>query len=1005
MKSIKMTRRILALIISVLMLAAAVPFAAAAEDGSDFVSVNLLREEGVIDLENSKTSMFQYAHDPDYIVDNARLDGNNVFDKLIDGNLTYAQGEEPDIIAFGQSNREIFGLLYALTDTYYASSIKLYGGASSAVDYYRIYASDDLSTLYQNENVYLVAADGSENGTTVELNRDVKYIALFYDHLTTYERTAREDSTNGRPKEIELWSGNEAERFDPVNLLTSEHYAEGKVTTMWLSNGAVTDYSSDTTQALVSNMISGIPPEGKTTTDIGALSDRYIGLQFAFDSMQYIGEIIIDFGIYDHDEYYDVYASNTLEELYSESSKVAEEVHCDNALGAKVELNQYAKYIALVYKRNSDMMRVRKIIINSGDSTGVEPPFVSENALQTKLEKAETISLYETGSVAYEDIIANGTIEQMTDGITNAHIDLKATLEYTPPRKAGAQFTLTESLYIGEIKIYAGYETHPETYSVYASDTLETLYSAESKIADSIRATENSIVVANADKNVKYIAFVCESYDGNPRFKEIEAWTADPNEAFVSENLLQTSLAEKATYNMSMESGSVSEGDKFDQNGALEISVDGDTAATKAVYDCIEGWEYPIYPGARYTLNDVAYTEKLTVYSSGKIMAYASDALDTLYAQYNCIADETEVSRTGTDIEIGRDVKYLAIFMVGYADVAEFQLWSGDPSTKPEEPDEPDINSLKVLTIGNSFSENTSIYASEIAKANGKSLTFGYLKFPSCKIEQHYQAAIENLAVFKFQITDPDSNRTTIKNEAPRFDSPNPETSATIVEALEYTDWDVIVFQQESSSSLVAASFEKLDELIEYVKGYCSDAKLAIHEVWSWGSWTNGEFDTMKANTYEAAKANNLEIIPTGTAFEIARAEIRDYTALNDYDNGDYQHANALGQYVAGACYVATLFGIEVDSAPFISHPDINEHGNVQLLTDAVNEAVAERPIFGRAGDFNEDGYLRAEDLTVMRKALLGAETVGNVNADVNEDSTFDIKDYIRLKKIIAGLA
>lgn len=1007
MKSIKATKRILALILSVMVLAAAVPFAAAAEGGSDFVSENLLRKEGVIDLENSKTSMYQWAHDPDYIVDNARLDGNNVFDKLIDGNLTYAQGEEPDIIAFGQSNREIFGLLYALTDTYYASSIKLYGGANSAVDYYRIYASDDLSTLYQNENVYLVAADGSENGTTVELNRDVKYIALFYDHLTTYERTAREDSTNGRPKEIELWSGNEAERFDSVNLLTSEHYTGGKAVLMDAADSSVADYPNYDYK--IEGVINGIADYNHQ--DFANINGKYVGLQFAFEAPQYVGEVIIDSGTYwdtniDYDEYFDVYASNTPDDLYSEESKVAENVHCDNQMGARVELNQYATYIAIINKQANGSMRMRQVLVKSADGTGVDVPdiFVSENALQTKLEKAETISLYETGSVAYEDIIANGTIKQMTDGITNAHIDLKATLEYTPPRKAGAQFTLTESLYIGEIKIYAGYETYPETYSVYASDTLETLYSAESKIADSIRATENSIVVANADKNVKYIAFVCESYDGNPRFKEIEAWTADPNEAFVSENLLQTSLAEKATYNMSMESGSVSEGDKFDQNGALEISVDGDTAATKAVYDCIEGWEYPIYPGARYTLNDVAYTEKLTVYSSGKIMAYASDALDTLYAQYNCIADETEVSPTGTDIEIGRDVKYLAVFMVGYADVAEFQLWSGDPSTKPEEPDEPDINSLKVLTIGNSFSENTSIYASEIAKANGKSLTFGYLKFPSCKIEQHYQAAIKDLAVFKFQITDPDSNRTTIKNEAPRFDSPNPD-SATIVEALEYTDWDVIVFQQESSSSLVAASFEMLDELIEYVKGSCPDAKLAIHEVWSWGSWTNGEFDTMKANTYEAAKANNLEIIPTGTAFEIARAEIGDYTALNDYDNGDYQHANALGQYVAGACYVATLFGIEVDSAPFISHPDINGHGNVQLLTDAVNEAVAERPIFGRAGDFNEDGYLRAEDLTVMRKALLGAETVGNVNADVNEDSTFDIKDYIRLKKIIAGLA
>ena len=87
---------------------------------------------------------------------------------------------------------------------------------------------------------------------------------------------------------------------------------------------------------------------------------------------------------------------------------------------------------------------------------------------------------------------------------------------------------------------------------------------------------------------------------------------------------------------------------------------------------------------------------------------------------------------------------------------------------------------------------------------------------PSCNISQHWQAANQNLAVFKFEIVSPDGTRTTLKNEAASFENPDPDNSATISEALQYTDWDVIVFQQESFSSRDSGSFSDLANLIPF---------------------------------------------------------------------------------------------------------------------------------------------------------------------------------------------
>ena len=992
------THKILSALLAVLFIFTALPFAAAA-DSTEFVSENILRKDGAINSSESMECMYSSLQNLN-AVSSSRFTSRDVFGKLIDGEFSYDSGE-PDIISNSETDFRLFGVVYALNDVYYSDHLTVYGGTESLVDYYRVYTSDSLDNLFHNENLNIIKADGSADGTVLSLNRDVKYVAFLYDHLTTYRRTDRTDANNGRPKEIELWSGDESKRFVPKSLLTDETaLSEAKSIAVRASDNTVIDYTANSGK--VSYVING--KDTYTHTDINIWNDGNVGFQFKFDSLYYIGEVVVDAGTYwsestNYNEKYDIYVSDTLDTLYSESSRVAADVECNDAAGARVAVNKFARYAAVVNTYHPDGIRIRQILVKTASDEDIEKPFVSENALQTKLEKAEAVVRYQSNNnIVYENVITEEKLAAMTDGNTVSHINLSGTLSWPPARYIGAQFTLAEPQFIGNILLYAGYVKYPEEYSIYASDNLETLYSDTNRRVYSALATEESVVTAEVNSTVKYIAFICESYSGNPRFKEIEAWTAEQKDSFVSENVLQTKLSEKTTVDIMKNTGNVVDGTRFNVKGALDISVDGDTTTTAEVYDCIDGWEYPRYPGARYTLTENTYIDRLTLYASGTFIVYASDALDTLYASYNCISDGTAAVLSGTELKISKAVKYLAVFCISSANVAEFQLWSGE-----KKDDTPDTNALKVLTIGNSYSENTSIYASEIAAANSKALTFGYLKFPSCTIEKHAQAAADDLAVYKFQIVSPDGTRTTLKTEASSFDSPNAESSATIKEALQYMDWDVVVLQQESFASRTASSFDKLGEIIEYVKGYLPNARLAIHEVWRWGEWTADDFADIQANTRAAAAEYKLEYIPTGTAFENARKALGSDKAVNEND-GHYQHANTYGQYIAGACYTASLFGITIDESTFASHIYVNDNGNVALLTKAVNDAVAARPIFGRAGDFTNDGFVGSDDLTVMRKWLLDGDDTNAAAADINGDDAFDVRDLVHLKKMIANI-
>lgn len=999
MKNKKQGTKLLCLILSVMMLFACMPFATSAEETTEFVSENLLITK--IDVENSKGVL--YAHNSRSVGDSTSggIASNNVVAALVDGNTSVGG----DIWALSTADSRWYGVQYALTELSYASHITLYAGLANGTnedgsvnylnDAYDVYASETVEDLYSAENMVAKNVICTGDAVNLKVERNVKYVALLYNAITAQQ-------TNARPKEIQLWSGDETKAVTKVNHLRDTIktdmavLTEAKPMNLNPNTGKVEDYASN-----AAKLNTVITADNIGHTDMYTVNDKNLALQFAFLAPAKISNVVIDAGIWNYNEKYDVYASDDLETLYSAESKIAADVDCTYSTGANVAVDVTAKYVAIVATEHNGV-RIRRIKI-IGEKLS-DDTFISENLFRTKLDYTEGVNMYiNSGNTEASAKFAEKDVFNISvDGDTVTSVDIETGLVWDPARYVGGMYALTEAVYSSHIVIYSGYTTSLDTLRVYASDSLDTLYNSSNMVADGV-VCDGSGAVVELNKTVKYVAFFLTGYQLHLcRVREFELWSGDPSGVFASENVLRNDATEAYAIVQWPTSGQV------DRSGVITAEnlakfTDGDVVAHNDINGTLE-WDPARRAGVEYVLDKDYLIGNIKLYASiGEnfpevYSIYASDTYEDLYSALNCVA--ASVTTTGQVItaEINATVRYVAVICEGYVGnprIKEIEAWTADPDAIPE----PEDDHIKVLTIGNSFAENASVYASEIAYANGQELTFGYLKFPSCTLEKHLEAAENNLAVFKFQVTAPNGAKTVVKSGEGVSFTPADETTnakgATIAEALEYTDWDIIVFQQESSNARDYSTFSYLADLMDYVRGYCPDAEFMFHEVWRWGSWDADQFALIKANSEAAARDYGLEIIPSGLAFEYAREALENVTAVNE-DDGHWQHANSYGMYIAGCAYVAKIFGIEISSDTFVSHPYVNDSGKVALLTAAANKAVK---YYDSYGDLDGDGEITVEDVIALRKALLGTLTVDTTLADVTKDGEVDIRDLVKIKR------
>ncbi len=224
---------------------------------------------------------------------------------------------------------------------------------------------------------------------------------------------------------------------------------------------------------------------------------------------------------------------------------------------------------------------------------------------------------------------------------------------------------------------------------------------------------------------------------------------------------------------------------------------------------------------------------------------------------------------------------------------------------------------IRLLSIGNSYSNDAQTYISKLAESLGIKAEFYNLYYGGCTIAQHYNFYNNNSAEYTFY-----RNMTTYVSE-----------KVTMKAVLEATQYDIITFQQGSWSSDNYSNYEKLDELMAIVREHQPDAEFMIHQTWGYceerslqkGYTTSADMFKKVEECYAQAAADNgnLTILKSGRAIETAKTKY-DYT--NDYGNtnsiySDFNsHLAPKGDYIAGCVWIETIFGVDVRNTSFTNN-------------------------------------------------------------------------------------
>lgn len=210
---------------------------------------------------------------------------------------------------------------------------------------------------------------------------------------------------------------------------------------------------------------------------------------------------------------------------------------------------------------------------------------------------------------------------------------------------------------------------------------------------------------------------------------------------------------------------------------------------------------------------------------------------------------------------------------------------------------------MKILTIGNSFSQDATRYLHQIAKADGTEMKVVNIWIGNCTLRTHYLNVLEDEKAYLLEVN----------GMATGF-------KVSIKEALISDSWDVISLQQVSFQSPDYKTYQPyLDTVAAYVRKYCPKAKLYIHQTWAYENnyprmavancKTDKEmFGKLEKAYKKAAKAIDAEgIIPSGKAMITALSKGMERV------HRDGLHASlGFGRYLIGLVWYKLLTGNSV---------------------------------------------------------------------------------------------
>lgn len=268
--------------------------------------------------------------------------------------------------------------------------------------------------------------------------------------------------------------------------------------------------------------------------------------------------------------------------------------------------------------------------------------------------------------------------------------------------------------------------------------------------------------------------------------------------------------------------------------------------------------------------------------------------------------------------------------------------------------------SMRILSIGNSFSDDAQAFAHAIAQTGGEELEVCNLYIGGCSLQTHWENAQNGWDRYQYNRNGEPVGLTNLETGV--LDGP----------------WDVVTLQQASHDSGRYETYQPyLEQLADYVRERAPGARLMLHETWAyaWDSQHPGfaaygcdqrrMWDQVHAAYARAAfELGGIPVIPCGTAVQRARQEPafdEAYGGKSLCRDGFHMHLT-LGRYLLGAVWFAFLTGRSVLENGFV--PKLYRYAGHTGEGEHFTPRFAERPEFTPT----------PEELAVLRR--IAQETV-----------------------------
>lgn len=287
------------------------------------------------------------------------------------------------------------------------------------------------------------------------------------------------------------------------------------------------------------------------------------------------------------------------------------------------------------------------------------------------------------------------------------------------------------------------------------------------------------------------------------------------------------------------------------------------------------------------------------------------------------------------------------------------------------------MKTVRLLTIGNSFSDNAVTYLADMAASSRKvRIEIGRANLGGCSLERHW-----NLAVYT-------ARQPEFKTYGLGRGSDGTSNRANLQDALRAEPWDFVTLQQVSAQSWRRESFQPwLGQLHGLIRELAPQAEILLHQTWAYRSDSpflpeNGltqetMFERIRETYRHYGAALGCRILPAGEAVQRARRApgrafvwpepdydypnpqapalprqehslaVGWHWAIAETHDGipklrlDANHLNAEGCYLAGAVWFETLTGLDARTIRF--HPPQIDSRTAAFLRKTAHAAARGR--------------------------------------------------------------